>query len=72
VVEELQKDLRKVYDIDDFVSELGLVRSEPLKSAPPIPSVLQEKLTAIDNEVVLLHFKWTYAAIRQKETLGRY
>jgi hypothetical protein len=31
-----------------------------LKNAPPISSVLQEKLTAIDNEVVLLHFKWTY------------
>jgi len=42
------------------VADLVLVRSEPLKNAPPIPSALQEKLTAIDNEVVLLHFKWTY------------
>jgi len=31
-----------------------------LKNAPPISSVLKEKLTAIDREVVLLHFKWTY------------
>ena len=31
-----------------------------LKNAPLISSVLKEKLTAIDREVVLLHFKWTY------------
>jgi hypothetical protein len=31
-----------------------------VKKSPPIPSALQEKLTAIDNEVALLHFKWTY------------
>jgi hypothetical protein len=31
-----------------------------LKSTPPIPNALKEKLTAIDNEVVLLHFKWTH------------
>src|SRR4029077_4062984 len=37
-----------------------IIMSKRLKSAPPIPSALQEKLTAIDNEVVLLHFKWTY------------
>jgi len=39
---------------------LCFIKSEPLRNAPPIPGALQEKLTAIDNEVVLLHFKWTY------------
>jgi len=31
-----------------------------LKSKPPISAELREKLDAIDQEVVLLHFKWTY------------
>ena len=31
-----------------------------MKSAPPIPPALKEKLEAVDREVVLLHFKWTY------------
>jgi len=36
---------------------LGLIH---LKNATPIPAALREKLDAIDREVVLLHFKWTY------------
>jgi hypothetical protein len=31
-----------------------------LKNAPPIPDELRDKLTAIDREITLLHFKWTY------------
>jgi AbiU2 len=31
-----------------------------VKNAVPIPRGLQEKLDAVDREVVLLHFKWTY------------
>jgi hypothetical protein len=31
-----------------------------MKTTLPIPDALQEKLDAIDREVVLLHFKWTY------------
>ena len=31
-----------------------------MKNASPIPPALQEKLDAVDREVVLLHFKWTY------------
>jgi hypothetical protein len=34
-------------------------KSDSLKNSPPISAALQEKLDAIDNEVVLLHFKWT-------------
>jgi hypothetical protein len=31
-----------------------------MRGTLPIPANLQEKLTAIDREVFLLHFKWTY------------